>query len=196
MHKRRVIGAAIATLALLAGMFSAPTTAAADGPRAAQSEETYCDLTPSSDRPGDTLWIYPVYDPENGNIGGLSAHWVGLFECSAVSTGNAVEEMQFDSTLWYDNLVEVGQDFTDCSLLNGDPTCDDVPVSGIHICDTGIDCAGTYHVTYLVHIVMRPGIYWETTFPDYCDEIQPAPLQVIDCFSESNKIIVPPTQGD
>jgi hypothetical protein len=194
MHKRRVIGAAIATLALLAGMFSAPTTAAADGPRAAQSEETYCDLTPSSDRPGDTLWIYPVYDPENGNIGGLSAHWVGLFECSAVSTGNAVQEIDVESQLWYEDVVAVGIDQVECALTDGDPSCDDVPTDGIYICDAGFDCSGKYHATFIAHIVMRPGVSWYT-IPDYCNEVQPPPLQVVDCDSESNTIVVPPTSG-
>jgi hypothetical protein len=195
MRKRRVIGAAIAALALLAGMFSAPAAAASSGPRAAESEESYCDLTPSSDRPGETLWIYPVFDPETGTIGGLSAHWVGLFECLPVPTGNAVQEIEFDSTLWYEDRVEIGQDYEDCALIAGDPTCDDVPVSGVYLCDTGVDCAGTYHATYLAHVIMRPGVFWQE-IPDYCDEIHPAPLQVVDCFSESNKIVVPATQGD
>jgi hypothetical protein len=195
MRKRRFMGAAIAVLALLAGIFSAPAAAASSGPRAAESEETYCSFTPPA-TPGDTLFIYPVFDPENGDIGGLSAHWVGNFDCTPVSTGNAIQEVQFDSTLWYENLVEIGQDFEDCALVDGDPTCDDVSVSGIHICDTGVDCAGTYHVSFLAHIVMRPGVVWDGTFPDYCDEIHPAPLQVVDCYSESNKIVVPANSGD
>jgi hypothetical protein len=195
MRRSRVIGAVAAVLTLLAGMLSAPAADAASGPRATVSEETFCSFTPPK-VPGDTLWVYPVYDPENGDIGGLSANWVGNFDCTPVSTGHAIQEVEFDSTLWYDDLIEVDQAFTDCDLEAGDPTCDDVSVSKLYICDTGPPCAGTYHVSYLAHIVMRPGIYWEGTFPTYCDEIHPPPLQVVDCYSESNEVVVPPNNGD
>jgi hypothetical protein len=181
MHKRRVIGAAIAVLALLAGMFSAPAAVASSGPRAAQ--ETYCFLTPPEPF-NEVLVLWPEYDAD-GDLFSVAGGWGGTFECGYIGV-NSVAEMTLTSFFVRNNFA-IQTTETRCSVADGtDPTCDKVVVSDSYECE-GVGCAGEYWVRFRADVNMEPGVVM-TPLPDYCTQKFPPPLQVVTCFGDSNKI--------
>lgn len=184
MHKRRVMRAAIAALALLAGVFSAPAAAASSGPRAAQ--ETYCFLTPPEPF-NEVLVLIPTYDAD-GNLFSVDGGWGGTFECGYIGV-NSVAELSLASFLVW-NTTAIRTRETRCSVAQGThPTCDKIPVSGEYSCE-GVGCAGDYWVRFRADVSMEPGVVM-SPIPDYCTQKFPPPLQVVTCFGDSNTVPIP-----
>jgi hypothetical protein len=188
---QRGLGLFGAVAALLVGMFSTPA-AAAPLQYAAPLQEAGCAIFPAPGAP--SLQVTPIYDPEFGNLERVWAAWAGSVGCvPPFPAPNAIVEVDFESQLWWEEVVPVGLDQDECSLVEGDPNCDSIITGGNYLCEEAEDgpCHGRYHASYIVHVVMAPGIVWGD-LPDICDETRPAPLQVVDCVSFSHTVIVDP----